>query len=171
VERTLVYYEAGAAARVPLVLHPARFEEVEAIERGSSDAYSAVREALQRSFEDPVRRQLETLGLRSAVQWPPLVAKLVIEAGRQNASIFDIAREMKASSAAAAFRRWLSTIQEALAEGTTGGSVEALRMLQELQRIATRWAEELDIGLGVRYQRRQLHLSWVPRIGALLGAA
>jgi len=168
VERTLVYYEAAAAARIPLALHPERLEEVEMINQAACDAYGIVRDLLRKSVEEPVRKQLESLGLESTVEWPALVAKLVAEAGKQRTSIIEIARELKDSPAAASFRNWLSDLQECLGEGTAGGKVEALRMLQEVQTIASRWAKELDVGLGVRHRRRQLRLAWVPRIGGLL---
>jgi len=168
VPRTLVYYETAAAAGIPLVLHPARFEEAQEIDRGCRDAYDAVKQVLQQVFEEPVRRQLESLGLSHDVAVPPLVSRLVQLAGEARISILEAAMEVKQSANAAAFRRWLSTIQAHLAEGGVGGKLEALRLLKELERVAARWTEEFDVKLGVAYKKRELRMSWVPRIGALL---
>lgn len=168
VERTLVYYETAAAVGVPLVLHPERYNEALAINRACCDAYDSVREVLQKTFDEPVRRQLESLGLSHDIVVPPLVYRLVELAGKENISILDAARRVKESANATAFREWLATIQLSLSQGTMGGKVEALRMLKELERVASIWAEELDVKSGVTYKRRELRLSWIPRIGGLL---
>jgi hypothetical protein len=168
VERTLLYYEVAAAAGVSLILHPNRFEEVLAIDSASVDAYAAVRDVIRRTVEEPVRRQLETLGIKQSIACPALIAKLITEAGKQGMSIVDVARAIKDSREARSFRQWLSGIEDALNSGTTAGRMQALRMLRELQNVATSWAEELDVTLGSKYKRRQLHLSWIPRIGGLL---
>lgn len=62
VERTLVYYETAAAAGVPLVLHPSRYDEAFAIDVACADAYTAVKEIVRATFEEPIKNQLETLG-------------------------------------------------------------------------------------------------------------
>ncbi len=168
VERTLVYYETAAAAGIPLILHPARYNEALAINHGCCDAYDAVKEVMLKTFEEPIRRQLESLGLSHDIVVPPLVSRLVELAGKDYTSILDAARRVRESANAAEFRKWLATIQLSLAQGTTAGKLEALRMLKELERVASGWVEELDVKSGVTYRRRELRLSWVPRIGALL---
>ena len=75
---------------------------------------------------------------------------------------------MKDAKNARAFRKWLADIQVHLAEGTTGGKIEALRILDELKRVASLWTTHLDPTVGVTHKRRELRLSWVPRIGGLL---
>lgn len=169
VERTLFYYETAAAAGVPLVLHSARYEEAEAIAVACCDAYKSVKEVLRTAFEDPLRSQLDSLGQTHSVALPPLVSKLVEVAGREGISIIEAAVQMKDSKDAREFRRWLAEIQMHLAQGTTGGKVEALRMLGELRRVASSWITYLDTTVGVTHKRRELQLSWVPRIGGLLG--
>ncbi len=168
VERTLVYCEAAAAAGIPLVLHPGRYKEALAINRACCDAYDSVKEVLQKTFGEPIRRQLESLGLSYDIVVPPLVSRLVEIAGNEKISILDAARRVKESANAVAFRQWLANIQLSLAQGTTGGKVEALRMLKEIERVASLWAQELDVRSGVTYKRRELRLSWIPRIGGLL---
>lgn len=127
-----------------------------------------MKKVLRQAIEEPVRRQLESLGQSYDVAVPPLVSRLVQLAGEERISILEAAMKVKQSANAAAFRRWLSTIQANLAAGDPGGAIEALRLLKELERIAARWTDELDVKLGVTYKRRELRLSWVPRIGALL---
>lgn len=168
VERTLFYYETAAAAGVPLVLHPARYVEAWAIDAACCDAYGSVKEVLRTAFEDPIRSQLDSLGQTHTVAVPPLVSKLIEIAGREGRSIIEAATEMKDSKNARAFRKWLAEIQMNLAQGTTGGKVEALRMLDELRRVASLWTTYLDTTVGVTHKRRELRFSWVPRIGGLL---
>jgi hypothetical protein len=168
VERTLVYYETAAAAGVPLVLHPSRYEEARAIDKACSDAYIGVKEVLRTAFEDPIRNQLDSLGLTHAVAVPPLVSKLIEVAGKEGLSIIEAATQMKDAKNAREFRKWLADIQLHLAEGSTGGKIEALRMLDELKRVASLWMTYLDPTVGVTHKRRELRLSWVPRIGGLL---
>ncbi len=168
VERTLVYYETAAVAGVPLVLHPSRYEEARAIDKACCDAYAAVKELLRAAFEDPIRNQLDSLGLAHAVALPPLVSKMIEVAGKEGLSIIGAATQMKDAKDARAFRKWLADIQLHLAEGSTGGKIEALRMLDELRRVASLWTTYLDPTVGVTHKRRELRLSWVPRIGGLL---
>lgn len=168
VERTLVYYETAAAAGIPLVLHPFRYEASKAIDAACCDAYVAVKEVLRTTFEDPIRSQLDSLGQTHTVAVPPLVSKVVEVAGREGLSIIEAATQMKDAKNARAFRKWLADIQMHLAEGTTGGKLEALRMLDELKRVASLWTTHLDPTVGVTHKRRELRLSWVPRIGGLL---
>jgi hypothetical protein len=168
VERTLFYYEIAATAGVPLVLHPDRNDETWAIDAACCDAYGSVKEVLRTAFEDPIRKELESLGQTHTVAVPPLVAKLIQIAGREGVSIIEAAAQIKDSKNARAFRKWLTEIQLHLAQGTTGGKVEALRMLDELRRVASLWTTYLDTTVGVTHKRRELRFSWVPRIGALL---
>jgi hypothetical protein len=168
VERTLVYYEIAATAGVPLVLHPSRFEEVGYIDKACCDAYEAVKEVLRTTFEDPIWSQLDSLGQTHTVPVPPLVSKVVEMAGREGLSIVEAATQMKDSRDARAFRKWLADIQMHLAQGTMRSKVEALRMLDELRRVASLWTTYLDTTVGVTHRRRELRLSWVPRIGGLL---
>jgi hypothetical protein len=168
VERTLVYYETAAAAGIPLLLHPDRYKEVESIDSACCDAYKSVKELLRTTFEEPIRSQLECLGHTYKVPLPPLVSKLIEIAGAEGLSILEAAKEMKDSKDARAFWKWLGEIQGHLAQGTIGGKVEALKMLDELRRVASDWTKYLDPTVGVTHKRRQLTLSWVPRIGALL---
>jgi len=71
VERTLVYYETAAAAGIPLVLHPFRYEASKAIDAACCDAYLAVKEVLRTTFEGPIRSQLDSLGQTHTVAVPP----------------------------------------------------------------------------------------------------
>ena len=169
VERTLVYYETAAAAGVPLILHPDRYDEAAAIDVACCDAYRSVKEVLRTAFEDPLRSQLDSLGQTHSVALPPLVSKLVEVAGKGGISIIEAAVQIKDSKDAREFRKWLAEIQMHLAQGTTGGKVEALRMLDELRRVASSWITYLDTSVGVTHKRRELQFSWVPRIGGLLG--
>jgi hypothetical protein len=168
VERTLVYYETAAAAGVPLILHPSRYKEARAIDAACCDAYVAVKEVLRTSFEDPIRSQIASLGQTHTIAVPPLVSKLIEVAGREGLSIIEAATQMKDAKNAREFRKWLADIQLHLAQGTLGGKVEALRMLDELRRVASLWTTYLDTTVGVTHKRRELQLSWVPRIGGLL---
>lgn len=168
VERTLVYYELAAATGVPLVLHPARFHEAVEIERASCDAFNAVRELVRRSFEKPVFDELRSLGLRTDIKYPALAAKLVRDAGERKATILETAQTLKDSSEARSFRRWLAHLQEFLCDRTPGAQAQALRTLREIKNLASEWRSGLDVGRGVRYQRRKLHLAWIPRVGGLL---
>jgi hypothetical protein len=169
VERTLVYYETAAVAGVPLVLHPSRYEEAGAINTACNDAYMSVKEVLRKAFGEPIRSQLDSLGQTCALPLPPLVSKLVEAAGRDGVSIIEAAVQMKDAKNAREFRKWLAEIQTHLAQGTIGGKVEALRMLEELKRVAELWIKHLDATVGVTHKKRELKLSWVPRIGGLLG--
>jgi hypothetical protein len=168
VERTLVYYETAAAAGLPLILHPDRFAESTAIETACCDAYALVSETLRTAFEEPVRGELAALGQTHRITAPALVTKLVTIAGVDNLSILDAAKQVKASKHACAFRRWLAEIQIGITDGTLAGKLEALRMLTELKQTAQQWATHLDATVGVTHKRRELRLSWVPRIGGLL---
>jgi hypothetical protein len=168
VERTLVYYETAAAAGVPLILHPHRYEEAKAIDLACCDAYASVRELLRTAFEDPIRSQLESLGQTHTVTVPPLVTQLIQIAGTQQVSIVDAAIEIKDSKNARSFRKWLSDLQQCLAARTIGGGVEALRILDELRRVASLWVAHLDVTVGVTHKKREFRLSWIPRVGALL---
>jgi hypothetical protein len=69
---------------------------------------------------------------------PPLVTKLIEIAGHRNVSILDAAQQIKASKEATFFRRWLAELQIALAEGTTPGNLDALRLLSDVKRAAVR---------------------------------
>jgi hypothetical protein len=168
VERTLVYYETAAVAGVPLVLHPSRYEEAGAINTACYDAYMSVKEVLRKAFEEPIRSQLDSLGQTRAAPLPPLISKLVEAAGRDGVSIIEAAVQMKDAKNAREFRKWLAEIQTHLAQGTIGGKVEALRMLEELKRVAELWIKHLDATVDVTHKKRELKLSWVPRIGGLL---
>lgn len=168
VERTLVYYELAAATGMPLVLHPARFHEAVEIDRASCDAFDAVRELLRKSFEKPVFDELRSLGLRTDVKYPALAGKLIRDAGDQNTTILEAAQNLKASAEATSFRRWLAHLQECLSDRTAGSRAQALRALREIRDLASEWRNDLDVGRGVRYRRRKLHLAWIPRVGGLL---
>lgn len=168
VERTLVYYETAAAAGVPLVLHPFRYYEALAIDAACSDAYTAVKEIVHKTFEEPIKNQLESLGQIHSIELPPLALKMVEFAGREGISIIEAAARIKESKNAQAFREWLADIQINLAEGSTQSKLEALRMLEELKRVASLWSTHLDTKEGVTHKRREFRLSWVPRIGGLL---
>lgn len=145
-----------------------RFATAKAIDAACCDAYGAVKEVLRTTFEDPIRRQLDSLGQTYSVTVPPLVSKLVEVAGRGGLSIIEAATQMKDAKNARAFRKWLADIQLHLGQGTTGGKTEALRMLDELKRVASLWTTHLDPKVGVTHKRRELQFSWVPRIGGLL---
>lgn len=168
VERTLVYYETAAAAGVPLILHPSRYEEALAIDVACADAYTAVKEIVRTTFEEPIKNQLETLGQVDRIPLPSLAAKVIEAAGREGTSIIEAAAQIKESKNAQAFRRWLTDIQINLAAGSTAGKLEALRMLEELKRVASLWSTHFDTKEGVTHKRRELRLSWIPRIGCLL---
>lgn len=168
VERTLVYYETAAAAGVPLILHPFRYDEAQAIETACFDAYTAVKEIVRTTFEEPIKQQLENLGQIHSIPLPPLAWKMVVEAGKEGLSIVQAAAKIKESKNARSFRKWLSDIQIHFAEGSTSGNLEALRILEELRRVTSLWTSNLDTKEGVTHKRRELRLSWIPRIGSLL---
>lgn len=168
VERTLVYYETAAAAGVPLILHPSRNDAAQAIDVACSDAYSAVKEIVRSTFEEPIKSRLESLGQIHSVALPPLASKMLLSAGRDGISIIEAAARIKQSKNAQAFRKWLADIQINLAEGSMQGKLEALRMLEELKRATSLWSTHLNTKEGVSHKRRELRLSWVPRIGCLL---
>jgi hypothetical protein len=168
VERTLVYYETAAAAGVPLILHPSRNDAAQAIDVACSDAYAAVKEIVRRTFEEPIKNRLESLGQIHSVALPPLASKMLWSAGREGISIIEAAARIKQSKNAQAFRKWLADIQINLAEGSMQGKLEALRMLEELKRVTSLWSTNLNTKEGVSHKRRELRLSWVPRIGCLL---
>jgi hypothetical protein len=168
VERTLLYYETAAAAGVPLILHPFRYDQALAIEAACADAYTAVKKIVRKTFEEPIKNQLESLGQIYSIGLPPLALKMVEFAGREEISIIEAAARIKESKNAQAFRKWLADIQISLAEGSTRSKLEALRMLEELKRVASLWFTHLDSKEGVTHKRRELRLSWIPRIGALL---
>lgn len=168
VERTLVYYETAAAAGVPLILHPSRYDAAQAIDLACSDAYNAVKEIVRSTFEEPIKDKLESLGQIHSLPLPPLASKIVWSAGKDGISIIEAAARIKESKNAQAFRKWLAEIQMNLAEGSMQSKLEALRMLEELKRVAAQWSTQLDTKEGVSYKRREFRLSWVPRIGCLL---
>jgi hypothetical protein len=168
VERTLVYYEIAAAAGVPLILHPSRYDAAQAIEVACSNAYTAVKEIVRSTFQQSIQKQLESLGQTHTVGLPPLASKIVETAGKEGISIIQAATRIKRSKNAQAFRKWLAEIQMNLAEGSMQSKLEALRMLEELKRVASLWSTNLDTKEGVSHKRRELRLSWVPRIGCLL---
>lgn len=168
VERTLFYYEAAGMIGAPVLLHPDRCYEGQAIKGACQDAFDAVKKVISRSFEEPVRSQLETLGLSHNIPLPPLAFRLVRLAGERSLSIVEAAKAIKESSEARAFRRWLNEVQQSLTEGTMDAKLHVLRLLRELERVASSWADELDVAHEVSYRRRRIELSKVPRIGAIL---
>lgn len=168
VERTLFYYETAGMIGAPVLLHPDRSYEAQAINGACQDAFDVVKRVISRSFEEPVRSQLETLGLSHNIPLPPLAFRLVRLAGERSLSIVEAAKAIKESSEARAFRRWLSELQESLREGTMEAKLRGLRLLRELERVASSWTDELDLAHGVSYRRRRIELSKVPRIGAIL---
>ncbi len=168
VERTLVYYETAAAAGVPLVLHPSRYDAAQAIDLACSDAYTAVREIVRSTFEEPIRNKLESLGQIHSLALPPLASKIIWSAAKEGISIIEAASRIKQSKNAQAFRKWLAEVQMNLAEGSMQRKLQALRVLEELKRVSSSWSTQLDTREGVSHKRRELRLSWVPRIGCLL---
>jgi hypothetical protein len=168
VERTLFYYEAAGMIGAPVLLHPDRSYEAQAINGACQDAFDAVKKVVSRSFEEPVRSQLYTLGFSHDLPLPPLAFRLVRLAGERSLSIVEAAKTIKESSEARAFRRWLSEVQECLKEGTMDAKLRVLRLFQELERVASSWTDELDVTHGISYRKRRIELSKVPRIGAIL---
>lgn len=168
VERTLVYYETAATAGIPLILHPNRYWEAEAISSACVCAYESVKKVLRETFEESIRSQLDSLGVSYDIELPPLVSRVVEFAGKENISIVEAAKQIKQSASAVAFRKWLAEIQMNLADNSKGGKIAALKMLQELKSVAKVWVAELDTKAEVSYKKRELRLSMVPRIGGLL---
>ncbi len=168
VERTLFYYEAAAAAGIPVVLHPARNEEDMDIKRTCQDAYNVVKEKLRKSFEESINAELVTLGIESSITLPPLIAAMIRMASTNRMSIIEAARTIKESNEAQLFRKWLSEIQSNLIKGTLEGKMRVLKMLRELDKVVVAWKESLDLKAGVVYKKRRLRFAWIPRIGALL---
>ncbi|MGH9423867.1 MAG: hypothetical protein ACRD3J_28080, partial [Thermoanaerobaculia bacterium] len=161
VERTLFYYEVAASAQVPLMLHPGRRAEALAIANACQDAYAAVRSSVARAFEEPIRQSLSEHGLAWDLSLPPLAEVIVRSAGEQKVSILAVAKQLKASKAAIAFREWLSDLQTDLASNTAAGNLRALKSLAELEKVAASWLTELDIHEQVTHKKRRLELSWV----------
>ncbi len=168
VERTLFYYEVAGAGGVPLLLHPSRNYEVREINQACRDAYQAVKLVLLRNFEEPIRAELENLGLTDEVDLPALTVRMVRLASENRTSILNAAKAIKDSPEAKSFRKWLAEIQENLNDAHWKGDLSALTALRELGNVATSWKNELDTRHGVTYKKRKFQLSWVPRIGALL---
>jgi hypothetical protein len=169
IERTLYYYEVASAAHIPLALHPNRRVESDLIGKACIDAYASAKAVLARSFEEPVRKELELLGQQVSARIPGLVTRIVLDAGARGCSLLESARAIRSSEPAKAFRSWLSEIQHGLAGGLPG-QLEALGKLRKLNDVGVSWANELNVGSEVTYRRRRLNLSWLPRVGALLSA-
>jgi hypothetical protein len=80
-----------------------------------------------------------------------------------------MAHEIKAGDAACAFRTWLGKLQATLNRNTPDSLLEAARILSEIESVAASWVEQFDVQHAVSFRRRHLSLSWLPRIGMLLG--
>src|SRR5260370_10591478 len=135
VERTLFYYETAAAASVPLVLHPNRYEEVQPINHACQDAFGAVKKTICKNFEEQNHSRREIMGISYDVSLPALVIKMIHSAGETNASIVDATKELNDSLAARSFRKWLADIQANLMLGTTEGKLRALESIRVLSRV------------------------------------
>lgn len=169
VERTLFYYETAAAAKIPLVLHPERDDQIENIGKACTDAFKAVTRTTQQSFESGLATQLANLGQPCEAPMPPLARMVISFAGKAGISLLAAAAEIKAAPQAAEFRRWLGEIQTHLVAGTSAEKLAGLKLIDELRRTVESWNAHFDVREGVNHRRRALSLKWVPRIGALLG--
>lgn len=168
VERTLFYYEVAASAQVPLVLHPRRRTEMLSIANTCNDAYRAIKATLTTKFEEPLREQLAEHAAPWDLSLPPLADVLVRTAAAHHDSLLSVAKAMKVSNSAVAFRKWLSTMQAELATNSSAGKLSALKSLRELELVAASWLQEFSLNENITHKRRRLELSWVPRVGALL---
>src|ERR1043165_1441311 len=169
IERTIYYYELAAAAGIPVTLHPARGREAHLIAAASLDAYRAVQTTLAKSFDGPVSERLANFGLSWRGSMPPLSEALIREAGRRGCSILQMAHESRSSESASAFRLCLKKVQDALARATPESALEVARALKELESVTRSWVEQLDTKHSVTFRRRSLNLTWLPKIGMLLG--
>jgi len=169
VERTIFYYEVGAMCRLPIIFHPNRNLEIKAINSAMIDAYNIIKRELEDKFEKPIANKFLSEGLDINFNIPALFNYVLTISGNKNQSILQTMSDLKYSSEAIAFRKWLLEIQYYLSSESMNHQMEGLKMVTELEKISTQWIESLDTKNGVLYQKRKLNLSKIPRIGSLFG--
>ncbi|MBF0456406.1 MAG: hypothetical protein HQK99_00735 [Nitrospirae bacterium] len=167
VERTIFYYEIAAAARVPIVLHPARNVEMMNINRAIIDAYKTIKQRLKEKFENPINHLFSNINIDISLQYPALSMYMLKLSAKRGQSLLQTVLEIRETKEAKAFRNWLKNIQYGLVDDSYKEKFNALKLLNEIDKITKVWIDELNTSAGISYKPRSITLSKLPRIGLI----
>jgi hypothetical protein len=79
--------------------------------------------------------------------------------------LLDVAKEIRDSTEAISFRKWLSELNKVLASGYEAGILKANAELKKLESIVDGWLKTGDFKQGIEYERRKFNIGEIPKIG------
>jgi hypothetical protein len=171
--RAFFYLELAARAGIPLLLSPQKDRSVNTNrEKLRQFAHELVIGKVETELRTKIDDQLKSLFSRSiAVPHLPVSRVILRRARREKRSLLDVAKEIRNSSDARSFRKWLAGINASLATDYKSGLVKAHAELKKLESLVDGWLQTGDMEEGIRYKRREFKIGEIPKIGWILKLA
>jgi hypothetical protein len=167
--RVLFYLELARIGGCPVFLSPEKRRFFRFV---GEEVVPEVYALLERTVEGRMRGTVSELvqqvyGFRREFPVPPLPEYLLSVAERKSVSLLDAFWEIRNGQNAGTFRTWLDGAQRLARENTRPSALALEKHLNEADRLARRWARELDVGLGVKHEVHRANLEAAPGIGWL----
>ena len=168
--RALFYLELARMSGKSVFLSPgkkAMFDKLAIVLGSAADALSVTERVADAPFQKAVREHLPT---SQSFSMPPLADYILSNAFAQQTSIFHSAQQIRETTEAQEFRKWLMLLEQSMLMEDRGSTVETMRMLKKVEFAASAWSKELDASVGIRYELRTADIAEVPKVGWLYKA-
>lgn len=171
--RAFFYLELAARAGIPLLLSPQKDLSVNTNrEKLRRFAHELVIGKMETELQTKIDDQLKSLFSRTiAVPHLPVSRVILRRARQEKRSLLDVATEIRNSTDAKSFRKWLAGINASLATDYEAGLVKAHAELKKLESLVDGWFQTGNMQEGVSYKRREFKIGEIPKLGWILKLA
>jgi hypothetical protein len=165
--RAFFYLEIANRAGVPLLLSPEKDRFVTtAREKVRQIAHELVVAKVETQLQNGVDDQIKSLFSRTlSVSRLPVSRMILRRAKEEKRSLLDVAKEIRDSTEARSFRKWLAELNKVLASGYEAGILKAHAELKKLESLVDGWLKTDDFKQGIEYERRKFNIGEIPKIG------
>ena len=165
--RALFYLELADRAGIPLLLSPQKDKCVTTYrEKLRKFAHELVVAKVETQFQSKLDEQIKSLFARTwSVSLPPVSRMILRRAREELRPLLDVAKEIRDSTEARSFRKYLAELNKTLASGYEAGLLNVQAKLNKLESLVDGWFETGDINQGVTYKRRKFNIGEIPTIG------
>jgi hypothetical protein len=165
--RAFFYLELAERAGVPLLLSPQKDRCVTTgRDKLQQFAHELVVAKVETQLQGKIDDQVKGLFSRIvSVPLPPVSRMILRRAREEKRSLLDVAKEIRDSTEARSFRKWLAELNKVLASGYEAGVVKAHAELDKLESLVDGWLKTGDVKEGIEYERRKFNIGEIPTIG------
>lgn len=129
---------------------------------------------VRRIFDKAFQEKWRSISEPGASAWdlwsqdaPPILEYITNQAINTDRSAYDLFMDLRGSKPAQDYRRLLGHLRECFSNGRAA-QFEAIKVCNELSKVAKAWSSTLDLGAQVNYVPRKLKLRCIPVIGKIL---